>query len=133
MNFERINPEELAPPIGFSHAVTVTDSGKKIIFLAGQTALNKENKIVGSNIVEQFEKALSNLLTALDKAGGKPSDLTKLTIFSVDPVDYRAHGKEIGKVWARLVGKDYPAMTLVGVVRLWDDEALVEIEGFAAI
>ncbi len=89
--------------------------------------------IVGSTIVEQFEKALGNLLQALTEAGGLPAQLTKLTIFSVDPAGYRANAKEIGKVWARLVGKDYPAMTLVGVTRLWDEEALVEIEGYAAI
>ena len=131
MIFERINPESLAAPIGFSHAVAV--EGKRIIFLAGQTALDANGVIVGQGIIEQFEKALSNLLTALAESGGKPSQLTKLTIFSVDPGDYRAHAKELGAVWKRLVGRDYPAMTLVGVTRLWDAEALVEIEGFAAI
>ncbi len=131
MTFERINPESLAAPIGFSHAVAV--EGKRIIFLAGQTALDANGVIVGQGIIEQFEKALSNLLTALAQSGGNPSQLTKLTIFSVDPGDYRAHAKELGAVWKRLVGRDYPAMTLVGVTRLWDAEALVEIEGFAAI
>jgi len=131
MTFERINPESLAAPIGFSHAVAV--EGKRIVFLAGQTALDKSGVIVGNGIVEQFEKALSNLLTALKESGGTPAQLTKLTIFSVDPEDYRAHAKELGGVWKRLVGRDYPAMTLVGVTRLWDADALVEIEGYAAI
>lgn len=128
---KRINPESLAAPIGFSHAVAT--EGGKLIFLAGQTALNKEGVIVGNGIVEQFEKALSNILTALSEAGGNPSNLTKLSIFSVDPENYRANAREIGKVWQRLVGKDYPAMTLVGVTRLWDIEALVEVEGFAVL
>ncbi len=127
----RINPDSLAAPIGFSHAVA-TDGGK-LVFLAGQTALNKEGVIVGNGIVEQFEKALSNMLTALSEAGGSPSDLAKLSIYSVDPENYRTNAREIGKVWQRLVGKDYPAMTLVGVTRLWDIEALVEIEGFAVL
>lgn len=131
MTFERINPESLAAPIGFSHAVAV--EGKRIVFLAGQTALDKSGVIVGNGIIEQFEKALSNLLTALKESGGTPAQLTKLTIFSVDPGDYRAHAKELGGVWKRLVGRDYPAMTLVGVTRLWDADALVEIEGYAAI
>lgn len=131
MTFERINPESLAAPIGFSHAVAV--EGKRIVFLAGQTALDKSGVIVGNGIIEQFEKALSNLLTALKESGGTPAQLTKLTIFSVDPEDYRAHAKELGGVWKRLVGRDYPAMTLVGVTRLWDADALVEIEGYAAI
>lgn len=130
MTTKKINPETLAPPIGFSHAVLAEG---KYIFLAGQTALNKENVIVGDTIVAQFEKALINLVTALQEAGGTPEDLVKITIFSVDPVDYRAHSREIGKTWQSLLGKNFPAMTLVGVTRLWDDKALVEIEGIACL
>jgi enamine deaminase RidA (YjgF/YER057c/UK114 family) len=130
MTITKFNPEELAPPIGFSHAVL---GEGKFIFLAGQTSLNKENRIVGENIVEQFEKALSSLCISLAAAGGTPENLVKITIFSTDPVDYRAHSREIGKIWQRLIGKNFPAMTLVGVVRLWDDAALVEIEGIACI
>lgn len=128
--FERINPESMAAPIGFSHAVKATGT---VVYLAGQTALNKEGVIVGTTIIEQFEKALTNLLTALEHSGGKPSQIAKLTIFSVDPQNYRDHARELGKVWQRLVGRDYPAMTLVGVTRLWDKEALVEIEGIAVL
>lgn len=130
MTIKKINPETLAPPIGFSHAVVAEG---KYIFLAGQTALNKEGVIVGDGIVSQFEKALINLVTALREAGGTPEDLVKITIFSVDPVDYRAHSREIGKTWQSLLGKNFPAMTLVGVTRLWDDAALVEIEGIACL
>lgn len=130
MTIKKINPETLAPPIGFSHAVIAEG---KYIFLAGQTALNKEGVIVGNGIVSQFEKALINLVTALREAGGTPEDLVKITIFSVDPIDYRAHSREIGKTWQSLLGKNFPAMTLVGVTRLWDDAALVEIEGIACL
>jgi len=128
--FERINPESMAAPIGFSHAVKAEGT---VVYLAGQTALNKDGVIVGNGIVEQFEKALTNLLTALAHAGGKPSLIAKLTIFSTDPQNYRDNARELGKVWQRLVGRDYPAMTLVGVTRLWDIEALVEIEGIAVL
>lgn len=131
MSLQRINPESLAPPIGFSHAVVV-QSGS-IVLLAGQTALDGTGTIVGRTIVEQFEKVMTNLLTALQAAGGEPQHLAKLTIFCVDPADYRANAKEIGAIWRRLAGRDYPAMTLVGVTRLWDDQALIEIEGTAVI
>ena len=131
MTVRRINPPELAPPVGFSHAVVA--EGSTIVLLAGQTALDGEGHIVGTTIVEQFEKVLTNLLAALAAAGGTPDQLAKLTIFSVDPADYRAHARDIGAVWQRLVGRDYPAMTLVGVTRLWDDDALVEIEGTAIL
>ncbi len=129
MSIERINPGDLAPPIGFSHAVLAT--GGTPVLLAGQTALNVDGVIVGEGIVEQFEVALGNLMTALRAAGGSGEHLAKVTIFSVDPVDYRANARELGGVWRRLVGREYPAMTLVGVTRLWDDAALVEIEGIA--
>ena len=106
MATQKFNPEELAPPIGFSHAVL---GEGKFIYLAGQTALNKENVIVGANVVEQFEKALTSLCVSLKAAGGTPEDLVKITIFSVDPKDYRANSREIGKIWQRLIGKNFPA------------------------
>jgi enamine deaminase RidA (YjgF/YER057c/UK114 family) len=131
MAIERINPEELGRPSGFSHAVST--SGERIVFLAGQTALDGTNKIVGAGVVEQFERALGNLLTALRAAGGVPSDLVSVTIYIVDMDDYKAHAREIGAVWKRLAGAEYPAMAGIGVSRLWDVEALVEVQGFAAI
>jgi enamine deaminase RidA (YjgF/YER057c/UK114 family) len=128
---ERVNPPELGRPAGFSHAV-VAGPGRTV-FLAGQTALDAEGRIVGDGVVEQFEQALGNLLTALRAAGGEPEHLATLTVYIVDVEDYRAHAREIGGVWRRLVGSDYPAMAGIGVARLWDDEALVEVQGIAAL
>jgi enamine deaminase RidA (YjgF/YER057c/UK114 family) len=128
---ERVNPPELGPPRGFSHAV-VAPAGRTV-FLAGQTALDAEGRIVGDGVVEQFERALGNLLTALRAAGGEPQHLATLTVYAVDLADYRAHAREIGAVWRRLVGTDYPAMAGIGITRLWDDEALVEVQGIAAL
>ena len=131
MTIERINPPELARPSGFSHAVRAT--GRSTVWLAGQTALDAEGHIVGRDVVEQFEQALSNLLTALRAAGGEPADLTSLTIYIVDMEDYRSHAREIGAVWRKLAGTDYPATAGVGVTRLWDAEALVEVQGAAEV
>lgn len=130
-HLERVNPASLAAPSGFSHAVTAR--GGSLVFLAGQTALDQAGRVVGDGIVAQFEQALGNLLAALTAAGGRPEHLAKLTIFAVDPEDYRAHTGEIGRVWQRLAGRDYPAMALIGIVRLWDVEALVELEGIAVL
>ncbi|ANZ17160.1 RidA family protein [Streptomyces noursei] len=129
---ERINPPHLAPPTGFSHAVRVTAPGT-LVFLAGQTALDGAGRIVGDGIVEQFERALGNLLQAAAAAGAAPSDLAKLTVFAVDVADYRRHAKELGRAWKRLVGSDFPAMAVIGADRLWDEAALVEIEGIAVV
>ena len=128
---ERINPPELGRPSGFSHAVS-TDADR-LVFLAGQTALDRDGRIVGDGVVAQFEKALVNLLTALEAAGGRAADLVSLTVYIVDMDDYRAHAREIGGVWRRLCGTEYPAMAGIGVARLWDAEALVEIQGYAVL
>lgn len=130
MTIEQVNPAELAKPSGFSHAVVAEG---RVIFLAGQTAIDRSGAVVGANVVDQFEQALGNLLTALRAAGGAPEQLTSLTIYATDLADYRARGQEIGAVWRRLIGKNYPAMAAIGVSRLWDESALVEIQGFAVI
>ena len=116
--------------MGFSHAVV---GEGRIIFLAGQTAMDADGRIVGEGVVDQFEVALANLLAALRAAGGTPQQLASLTIYIVDVDDYKAHAREIGTVWRRLVGTDYPAMAGIGVARLWDTAALVEVQGFAVI
>jgi enamine deaminase RidA (YjgF/YER057c/UK114 family) len=131
MTLERINPEELARPSGFAHAVRAT--GTVTVHLAGQTAMDAEGRIVGDGVVGQFEQALSNLLAALRAAGGGPEHLASLTIYIVDVPDYRAHAREIGRVWQRLAGTDYPATAGIGVARLWDDDALVEVQGTAEL
>ena len=99
----------------------------------GRPALDIEARIVDGGIVAQFEQALSNLLVALEEAGGRPDQLTSMTIYIVDMDDYRAHATELGRVWRRLVGSDYPAMAGIGVSRLWDADALVEVQGFAVL
>ena len=126
----RVNPVSLAKPSGFSHAVVATG---RTVHLAGQTALDAKGTVVGDGVVAQFEQALGNLLTALREAGGAPADLASLTVYIVDMDDYKAHAREIGAVWRRLVGTDYPAMAGIGVSRLWDVEALVEVQGVAVL
>ncbi len=130
MSLEFVNPPELGVPHGFSHAAV--GSGR-VVFLAGQTALDASGRIVGDTVVEQFEQALGNMLTALAAAGGAPSDLASLTIYIVDVDDYRANSRAIGAVWKRLVGDRYPAMAGIGVARLWDADALVEVQGYAVL
>jgi enamine deaminase RidA (YjgF/YER057c/UK114 family) len=130
VTIERINPPSLARPSGFSHAV-VADG--RMIFLAGQTALDAGGAIVGDSVAAQFEQALGNVLAALRAAGGSPEHLASLTIYAVDLDDYRAHGSEIGAAWRRLAGREYPAMAAIGVSRLWDAAALVEIQGYAVL
>jgi enamine deaminase RidA (YjgF/YER057c/UK114 family) len=129
-DLNRVNPESLAKPSGFSHAVVGRGTS---VFLAGQTGTDASGAIVEGGVVAQFEQALSNLLTALAEAGGTPDRLASLTIYIVDMDDYKAHSRELGQVWKRLVGTDYPASAGIGVSRLWDAEAVVELQGLAVL
>ncbi|CAL9399684.1 RidA family protein [Streptomyces sp. enrichment culture] len=131
MTAERVNPPDLSPPAGFSHAVVAT--GSRVVFLAGQTALDGDGKVVGDTLPEQFTRALTNLLTALRAAGGAPADLARVTVYATDVAAYRAHARVLGRIWRDVAGRDYPAMAVVEVVRLWDEEAMVELDGFAVL
>ena len=129
---DRVNPSGLPPPSGFNHAVV--SEGGRIVWLAGQTALDADGVIVAAgDVVIQFERALRNLLIALAAAGGRAQHLTSMTVYCVDVEEYRMHSQLIGKVWRRLVGSHYPAMAVVEVRRLWDVAALVELQGVAVI
>src|SRR5699024_9454729 len=100
MTLERINPPNLGPPQGFSHAIASRRA--RTIYLAGQTALNTDGIIVGQTIAEQFEQALGNIMAALNAAGGTGDDLASVTVYIVDVDDYKAHVRDIGRIWKRL-------------------------------
>jgi enamine deaminase RidA (YjgF/YER057c/UK114 family) len=128
-----INPPSLVEPVGYAHAVEAA-SGARTIYLAGQVAFDAVGTIVApGDIVGQFDQALQNLQTVMHAAGGEMTDIVKLLIFVKDKDQYKESLKEIGKVYREFFGKYYPAMTLVEVSSLFEDEALLEIEGIAVI
>ncbi|WES63237.1 RidA family protein [Microbacter sp. GSS18] len=124
-----VNPGTLARPSGFAHAVVAGDT----VHLAGQTAMLADGSIVAGGIVAQFRQAFGNLLAALSAAGGSPTDLVSVTIYLTDVADYQAHGREIGAAWRELAGAHYPAMAGIGISRLWQEEAMIEISGVAVL
>ena len=126
---ELFNPPELAAPAGFSHAVRAGDT----VYLAGQVAMASDGTIVGVDIVEQFDQAAANLVTALAAAGGEPDDLVSLQVFVTDVAEYRASRSGLGRAWRRHFGRRYPAMGLFGVRELFDPEAKVELMGVAVL
>ncbi|GAA1247198.1 enamine deaminase RidA (YjgF/YER057c/UK114 family) [Microbacterium phyllosphaerae] len=129
MSRQIINPDSLVKPIGFAHGVRAG----AFVYLGGQTAMDAEGRIVPGGIVEQFVQAFSNVLTTLAAAGGEPSDLVDVTIYLTDVDDYQRNGREIGRRWRELAGTEYPAMAGIGVTRLWQPEALIEIQGVAHV
>ncbi len=127
-----INPASLAKPSGYANGVLT--SGGRLLFLAGQTGMDETGRIAApGDLVAQFTQALANLKAVLDEAGGAMTDIVKLTIFVADKQAYKANLKPLGEAYRSFFGRYYPAMTLVEVKSLFDDEALVEIEGLAVI
>jgi enamine deaminase RidA (YjgF/YER057c/UK114 family) len=127
-----INPPTLAPPVGFSHGILVT--GGRMLFLAGQAGSNAEGQIIApGDLVAQYEQTLRNLQTVVESAGGKMQNITKLNIFIRDREDYLAQLKPLGIVHRTFFGAYYPAMALFEVSAFFQNETLVEIEGFAVI
>ena len=129
---EIINPAGLVNPIGYSHAVV--SYGGKTVYLAGQVSFDQEGNVIHSgDIVKQFDRAMHNLRTALRGAGGEMTDMVKLNYFVKDKNLYKQNLKEIGAVYRNYFGKHFPAMTLVEVSSLFEDDVLLEIEGIAVI
>ena len=132
MSFNLINPEALGAPSGYSNGLLV-DGGGKLLFIAGQIAWDQDQKIVSDDFVEQFDKALSNVITVLRAADGEPNNIVRLVIYVTNKTEYRERTREVGERYRKHLGKHFPAMVLVQVAGLLDDRAKVEIEGMAVI
>jgi enamine deaminase RidA (YjgF/YER057c/UK114 family) len=126
---EIIRAEGLAEPVGFSHAVLAGNT----VYLGGQTSQAPGGEIVGETLLEQFDIAAGNLVTALKAAGGEPDDLVSLQVFVTDAAEYRDSLPGLGRVWRKHFGRRYPAMALFGVTELFDRAAKVELMGVAVL
>jgi len=127
-----INPKELVAPVGYSHAVET--NGGRTIYLSGQVAFSDHGEILHrGDIVRQFDLALHNLQVTLRAGRAEMTDIVKLLIFVKDKNLYRDHLKEIGAIYRNYFGKYFPAMSLVEVSTLFEDDALIEIEGIAVV
>lgn len=126
-----VTAPSLAPPRGYAHAVVAALG--RTVFLGGQTALGSNGTIVGTSMVQQFDVAAGNVVTALAAAGGRPEDLVSLTIYVTDVPAYRSALGELGAVYQRHFGKHYVATALLGVAELFDEDAMVELVGVAVV
>jgi len=129
---ELINPESLGAPSGYTNGL-LTDAGGRLLFIADQIAWNANQEIVSQDFVDQFDKALENVMTVVDAAGGEPSNIARLVIYVTDKIEYRERTREVGERYRKHLGKHFPAMVLVQVAGLLDDAAKVEIEGIAVL
>ena len=120
-----INPPTLAPPLGFSHAVVAARG--RTVYLGGQTAHGPTGKIQGDDVIEQFDAAAGNVVTALKSVGCQPEDLVTMTIYVTDVDSYRGSMTELRDVYRRHFGRHYPAIALFEVMSLFDPGAFVEL------
>ncbi|MDQ1559967.1 MAG: hypothetical protein QOD32_3027 [Pyrinomonadaceae bacterium] len=132
MEFTIINPATLGRPRGYANGVLAPEGGA-LLFIAGQIAWDEGQRIVGADFVAQFERALLNVLAVVREAGGTPEQIARLCVYVTDKEEYRARQNEIGACWRRHMGRHFPAMALLEVKALLEDDAKVEIEGIAVI
>ena len=102
-----------------------------MLFVAGQVGWDEDQRIVSEEFVEQFDRALANVVAVVSEAGGSPDQIARLLLYVTDKKEYQRYVKEIGKSYRAHMGKHFPAMVLVEVKGLLDDNAKVEIEGVA--
>ncbi|MBO0708251.1 MAG: RidA family protein [Candidatus Dormibacteraeota bacterium] len=122
---ELVNPPQLGPPVGFSHAARAGN----LVYTGGQIGCDAGGRVLApGDLVAQFARALANVAVALRAAGCEPQDAIKLTYFVTDVPAYRAHLKKIGAAYREVFGRHYPATSLFGIQELFDPQALIEIE-----
>ena len=125
-----LHPKSWAPTRGFSNGVAA--EGRQV-FVAGQIGWNARQEIVDDDFVAQVEQALRNVVDVLAEADARPEHLVRLTWYVTDKKEYLARAREVGQAYQRVIGRHFPAMTLVQVVALVEDRAKVEIEATAVV
>jgi enamine deaminase RidA (YjgF/YER057c/UK114 family) len=125
-----LNPRGWKPAKGFSNGVVAEG---RMIFLAGQVGWNAEQRFESRDFVAQARQALANIVVLVAEAGGEPAHITRLTWFVLDKQEYLSRLRELGEVYRSVMGKHFPAMTLVQVGALVEDEARLEIEATAVV
>lgn len=132
MSLKFINPASLGPPRGYSNGV-MTDPGARLLFIAGQVSWNEQQEITSADFVEQFDRALANVVAVVTDAGGRPEQIARLVMYVTDKNEYQLRTRELGERYRARMGRHYPAMVLVEVKSLLDSEAKIEIEGVAVL
>lgn len=129
-DIDTLQPTGWAPPQGYANGVVA--EGRQV-FIAGQIGWTADAKLVSGGLVAQVEQALKNIVAVLAEAGAAPQHLVRMNWYVTDKAAYVAARKEIGAAYRRVIGKNFPAMTLLVVAGLLEEGALVEIEATAVV
>jgi len=124
-------PEGWAPPIGYANGIAAAPG--RPVFVAGQVGWDAQQKFHSEALAPQFEQALRNVLDVLAVAGGKPEHICRITAYCCDRPAYLAARAELGAIWRRLMGRHFPAMSMIFVSDLLDHPAKIELEATAVV
>jgi enamine deaminase RidA (YjgF/YER057c/UK114 family) len=124
-------PQGWAPPIGYANGVAARPG--RIVFIAGQVGWDAQQQFQSAELIPQFEQALRNVLAVLAVAGGKPEHICRMTAYCCDKPAYLTARPELGRIWQRLMGKHFPAMSMIFVADLLDAPGKIELEATAVV
>jgi len=130
MQTQTINPPQWPRPKGYANAMLADGP---TLFLGGMIGWNAEEKFETDNFVGQVQQALDNIVTVLKTAGGDATSIVRMTWFIADRSEYLQSGKELGVAYRKVLGKHFPAMSVVEVSGFVEDGAKVEIEATAVL
>lgn len=128
MTHQTIHPQGWLPAKGYANGILTKDG---TLHIGGQIGWDENKKFVSDDFVGQMRQALQNIAAIVETAGGQVSDVTRLTWFVTDKKDYLAHQAEVGAAYREVFGKHFPAMSMLVVADLVEDQAVVEIEATA--
>lgn len=128
--FKVLQPEGWAPAKGYSNGIAAKGTQ---IYIAGMIGWNGQSVFETDDFIGQCKQALQNIVDTLNCANAKPEHMVRMTWYVKDKKEYLARGRELGKVYQEILGKNYPVMTLVQVADLLEERAKVEIEVTAVI
>ena len=125
-----LQPRGWAPPVGYANGIAARGT---VVFVAGQVGWDAAQKFHSADIIPQFEQALRNVLAVLAEAGGRAEHICRLTAYCCDKSAYLAARPQLGRIWQTLMGKHYPAMSMIFVSDLLDAPGKIELEATAVI
>jgi enamine deaminase RidA (YjgF/YER057c/UK114 family) len=131
MSTQVLLPAGWAAPIGYANGIA--SPAGRIVFIAGQVGWDERQQFGSEALAPQFEQALKNVLAVLEQAGGLPHHICRMTAFCIDKPGYLAARPELGRIWRRLMGAHYPAMSMIFVADLLDAPAKIELEATAVV
>ncbi len=130
MKPQTIHPEGWAPALGYANGMLMPDG---TLHIGGQIGWNHNKEFVSGGFVAQMEQILSNIVAIVEAAGGNATDVGRLTWYVKDKAEYLSHQREVGEAYRRVFGKHFPAMSMLVIQDLVEDQALLEIEATAFI